>query len=81
MLRDTGDPDTTTPTPLQATDLDVLRLAVQQRVDLSTSEAAALLGHVDWLTDELERVAEQRDAYRDVAALSQFAGTPAGTHG
>lgn len=74
-MRDTGDPQTKTLKPLQPQALDLLRMAAQQQFPLSPTETDVLLGHVDWLTEEIERVSEQRDAYRDLAGTGRIRRT------
>jgi hypothetical protein len=47
--------------------MDLLRAQVEAGGPLTAGQARLLLDHIDWLDEEVERVSEARDNYRDKA--------------
>lgn len=82
------DPEPYTPSPVHCDDLEYIR---RRLVDAKVPESLVqrLYEHIEWLGDENERVAEQRDALRDelktrprfMAFTSGTAGTGGGGSG
>lgn len=55
--------DTARPVTQEA--LDLLRAQVASGGSLTAGQAAILFDHLDWQCEELERISEERDSYRD----------------